>query len=79
MFVDHNGNVGCRRCRNERARAYGRARRRSNQGQLVLSAHAPPELHAQVQTFAHERGVTVSEIVREGLMLVLASDNDTES
>jgi Arc/MetJ-type ribon-helix-helix transcriptional regulator len=74
MFVNGDGNVGCRLCRNERARQYGRARRRSKQGQLVFSAHAPPELHEQVQALARERGVTVSEVVREGLKLLLASD-----
>jgi hypothetical protein len=78
MFVNGDGNVGCRLCRNERARQYARARRNSKQGQLVISAHAPPPLHERVYALAHERGVTVSEVVREGLKLVLGSGNDTE-
>jgi hypothetical protein len=79
MFVNRDGNVGCPLCRNERARRYARARRNSKQGQLMISAHTPPPLYERAHALADERGVTVSELVREGLKLVLGSRDDPET
>jgi hypothetical protein len=80
LIVDSQGYRHCRVCADERADERERLlvkpprkypRKPYTPSQPVVSAQVGPELHATVRKTAQQRGVTISQIVREGLSLLL--------